>query len=193
MPRQKVLPPPPPRLIPKGRRGPAWESEGGLTEAQAAFARGAAEGLSLTDAYRRAYSTEAMKPSTIWKNASTLASNGKVAARIEMIRAENRSKSLHDAGRAKDFALARLEHEATNAEVPAARIRAVELIMKHHGLLSEKTEANTMDGRTAGEIRAAIQAKLLAALGPVLETNEIDDGIVEVVPEPEPEPGEGEA
>ena len=117
-----------------------------------------------------------------------LANKPRVASRIEALRAEKRSRSLHDAGRARDFAIARLEHEALNAEVPAARIRAVELIMKHHGLLSEKTEANTMDGRTAAEIRAAIQAKLLASLGPVIETEAIEPEVFE--PEPEPEPCE---
>jgi hypothetical protein len=195
MPRRPVLPPPPPRMIPKGRRGPTWESNGGLTEAQAAFAKAAAEGLSLTDAYRRAYSTEAMKPTTIWKNASTLANHGKVAARIEALRAENRSKTLHDAGRARDFALARLEHEANNAEVPAARIRAVELIMRHHGLLSDRPETNTADGRTAAEIRAAIQARLLSALGPVIEPepSEMDGTAVHDGGEALAGEGEGEA
>ena len=195
MARRPVLPPPPPRMIPKGRRGPTWESNGGLTEAQAAFAKAAAEGLSLTDAYRRAYATEAMKPTTIWKNASTLANHGKVAARIEALRAENRSKTLHDAGKARDFALARLEHEANNAEVPAARIRAVELIMRHHGLLSERPVTNTTDGRTATEIRAAIQARLLSALGPVIEPEPLDvDGTAGLDEgEGAPWPDDGEA
>lgn len=195
MPRRPVLPPPPPRLIPKGKRGPSWETNGDLTDQQAAFAKAAAEGLSLTDAYRRAYSTDTMKPTTIWACASKLANQAKVAARIEAYRAENRSRTLHDAGKAKDFALARLEHEATNAEVPAARIRAVELIMRHHGLLSERAETNTTDGRTAAEIRAAIQARLLSALGPVIEPEPLEaDGITIVGDDDDkPGPGEGEA
>lgn len=78
---------------------------------------------------------------------------------------------MHDYAQAKDFALARLQHEAEQAEQPAARIRAIELIMRHHGLLTDKPQ-EAMDpykGLDAATLRNEIQARLLAALGPVLD------------------------
>jgi hypothetical protein len=78
---------------------------------------------------------------------------------------------MHDFAQAKDFALARLQHEAEQAEQPAARIRAIELIMRHHGLLSDKPH-ETLDpykGLDAATLRNEIQSRLLAALGPVLD------------------------
>lgn len=49
-----------------------------LTERQEIFVKGILDGLSASDAYRRAYSTEDSKPETIWASASRLRHDPKV-------------------------------------------------------------------------------------------------------------------
>ncbi len=169
--RRKLLPPPPViERLPR-RRGPHLED--GMTDQQLRFCDRVAEGLSLTEAYRSCYVTDNMKPATIHTKASQLFGREQIRTRVERIREDKRRGSLHDAGRALDFALTRLQHEASNAEQPAARIRAVELIMKHHGLLSD-TPRDTPDphaGMDAATLRREIQERLLSALGPVVDND----------------------
>jgi hypothetical protein len=167
--RRKLLPPPPViERVPR-RRGPHLED--GMTDQQLKFCDKVAEGVSLTEAYRTCYVTDYMKPATIYNKASQLFARNEIRERVERIREKKREGSLHDASRALDFALTRLQHEASNAEQPAARIRAVELIMKHHGLLSD-TPRDTPDphaGMDAASLRREIQERLLSALGPVVD------------------------
>lgn len=51
-----------------------------LTERQMDFVKGVLDGLTGSDAYRKAYGTENMQPNTIWASASRLRSDPKVAA-----------------------------------------------------------------------------------------------------------------
>jgi phage terminase small subunit len=63
------------------------KNEFGLTGQQEAFAQAVAQGLSLADAYRKAYkSTRKMMAKTVHEAASRLAAEGKVAARIAACR-----------------------------------------------------------------------------------------------------------
>ena len=54
-----------------------------LTDKQLKFVMGKAEGMTNTEAYKAAYNTVNMKPSSIWTNSSQLASDTKVAQWIE--------------------------------------------------------------------------------------------------------------
>ena len=167
--RRKLLPPPPVIERVTKRRGPALEE--GLTDQQIRFCEKVAEGSSLTEAYRTCYVTDNMKPATIYKKASALFAREDIRGSVDKVRVRKREGSLHDSARALDFALTRLQHEASNAEQPAARIRAVELIMKHHGLLSDvpREVSDPHAGKDAATLRREIQERLLAALGPVTD------------------------
>lgn len=59
-----------------------------LTAKREAFARAIASGMTQADAYRECFSTKNMKPQTIWEEASRVAQNPEVSARIEAIKAE---------------------------------------------------------------------------------------------------------
>lgn len=174
--RNRLLPPPPPR--PKGlvRPGRGATLESGLTEKQDKFCQEVASGLSLAEAYRRAYATDGMAPRTIYNNASALFSRDDISGKVFALQAQKRRGTMHDYAQAKDFALARLQHEAEQAEQPAARIRAIELIMRHHGLLSDKPQeaVDPYQGLDAASLRLAIQERLLAALGPVQDGTDDD-------------------
>lgn len=60
-------------------------NENGLTPRQERFAQDVARGQSLTDAYRASYRAEKMKAETVHENASRLAADSKVAARIQSL------------------------------------------------------------------------------------------------------------
>ena len=59
-----------------------------LTPKQEQFAQNIIAGMSQADAYRAAYSTSNMSDKTIWENASRIANNSKVQARINELRNE---------------------------------------------------------------------------------------------------------
>ena len=158
-----------PLMLGKRTRGPVLPD--GLTSAQGAFAQHVSEGLSLSEAFRLSHQAGKMKPNTIHNRASVLYSNPKVQARVAEIREAKRVGSLHDAARALEYALVRLQREAEGAETDGARIRAIELIMRHHGLLSDQPKAgpDPLASMSAADLRQRIQERLLAALGPVID------------------------
>ena len=57
-----------------------------MTSKQESFAQAIVDGFPQVDAYKRAYNSENMDPSTVYQEASRVANNRKVAARIEELR-----------------------------------------------------------------------------------------------------------
>jgi len=147
----------------RGHRGPTLPS--GLTPKQEGFALAVAGGANLTEAYRLNYDCTAMKDETVWRHAWSASKHDKVAARIEEERARRADNELHDAASAKAWALERLKIEATKAETDGSRVRAIELVMRHHGLLTDKVVTQDITERPAAEIRAALEARLQERLG----------------------------
>ena len=162
------------------QRGPLLAQ--GLTDSQQKFCEAVADGHSLAEAYRMCYQTDNMAHGTLYNKACLLYKRGDVRDMVENIRHRKREGTLHDSARALDFALTHLQREATQAEQPAARIRAIELIMKHHGLLSDvpRDITDPHAGMTADMLRQAIQEKLLTALGPVIDDDTDDDETIDV-------------
>ena len=128
------------------------------------------------------YQTDNMAHGTLYNKACLLYKRGDVREMVENIRHRKREGTLHDSARALDFALTHLQREATQAEQPAARIRAIELIMKHHGLLSDvpRDITDPHAGMTADMLRQAIQERLLGALGPVIDDDTDDIETIDV-------------
>ena len=162
------------------QRGPLLAQ--GLTDSQQKFCEAVADGHSLAEAYRMCYQTDNMAHGTLYNKACLLYKRGDVRDMVENIRHRKREGTLHDSARALDFALTHLQREATQAEQPAARIRAIELIMKHHGLLSDvpRDITDPHAGMTADMLRQAIQEKLLTALGPVIDDDTDDTETIDV-------------
>jgi hypothetical protein len=162
------------------QRGPLLAQ--GLTDSQQRFCEAVADGHSLAEAYRMCYQTDNMAHGTLYNKACLLYKRGDVREMVENIRHRKREGTLHDSARALDFALTHLQREATQAEQPAARIRAIELIMKHHGLLSDvpRDITDPHAGMTADMLRQAIQERLLGALGPVIDDDTDDIETIDV-------------
>tara|TARA_R110002020_G_scaffold241191_2_gene454327 strand:+ start:910 stop:1407 length:498 start_codon:yes stop_codon:yes gene_type:complete len=137
-----------------------------LTSKQAKFADGVVSGLSQSEAYRRAYSAEGMKPSAVHTEASLTASHPKVSQRIEAGLAEKERAAQRSGLSRRAMVLERLEHEALTAEADAARIRALELLGKHERLFVDVVE-NQEDTRSADELRGELEEKLTAIIGRV--------------------------
>lgn len=70
-----------------------------------------------SEAYRKAYSTQNMKPETINRKAKELIDNGKIAARIEELNSEIKNKNIADAQEIQEF-LTRLIRGQDIEEVP---------------------------------------------------------------------------
>lgn len=150
-------------IMTRGHRGPTLPS--GLTPKQEGFAKAVGSGANMTEAYRQHYDTSGMMDETVWKAAWALSRNKKVAAMIEQERQRLQDNELHDAASAKAWALERLKIEATKAETDGSRVRAIELVMRHHGLLTDKVVTQDVTERPAAEIRAMLEARLQERLG----------------------------
>lgn len=82
-----------------------------LTQKQETFCLAVIEGLNNSDAYRRAYNADRMKPETVNRKAKALIDDGKITARIAELRepaAKNAQltleQHLHDLRRLRDMA-----------------------------------------------------------------------------------------
>ena len=136
----------------------------GLTAKQEAFAQEVAKGSTLADAYRKAYNTEKMKPSSVWNNASQLMQRTQVAHRVEAIQQAMEQSSLHDTARLKRLVLERLHVEATKEDnSDASRVRSLELLGKTVAMFSDRVE-QVESSRSASEIEQELLNRL-AELG----------------------------
>ena len=116
-----------------------------LTPKQEAFALAYLETGNASEAYRRAYDAEGMKPESVNRKAKELIDSGKIAARVEELRAPVREAAqitlkqhLDDLKRLRDLAEASAKYgPAIQAEVARG---------KASGLYVEKTEVTGKDG-----------------------------------------------
>jgi hypothetical protein len=76
---------------PKGGRG-ATDRVTGLTDRQEIFCQGIMAGLTYSDAYRQAYTTQGQLDATVWNNACKMAADTKVIARLEALRAQKEAE-----------------------------------------------------------------------------------------------------
>lgn len=110
-----------------------------LTAKQEQFAKGIAEGMSQADAYRSAYSTNRMKDSTIWENASRLMNDSKVLARVRELRDMAAKDTIMTAQQRKEW----LTTVINDPEVDInARLKASDQLNKMEGEYVTKVEGN---------------------------------------------------
>lgn len=112
-----------------------------LSEMRERFAIEIVSGKNQTEAYKAVYSTANMKPETIWSNASRVANDSKVMARIEqlrepIIRAAQVSLDTHLVD------LMKLRNAAAGNKQFGAAINAEMARGKVAGLYVDKVEAN---------------------------------------------------
>ena len=118
-----------------------------LTPKQEAFALAYVETGNASEAYRRAYNAEKMKPASVAVNASKLLAGAKVALRVQELQA----KAVERHEITVDDLIRELEEArtaASNQEKPqaAAMVAATLGKAKLLGMLTDKTEVTGKDG-----------------------------------------------
>ena len=119
----------------------------GLTPKQEAFALAYVETGNASEAYRRSYNAEKMKPETVNRNAKALMDNNKVATRVQELRAahvERHEITVDDLIR--ELEEARSIAMSGERQQPAAMVAASMGKAKLLGLLMDKTEVTGKDG-----------------------------------------------
>lgn len=137
-----------------------------LTAKQEHFCQLVAQGQTLTDAYKTAYNVkEGTKPSTVWVNASNLATkNTKVTSRIKAITEEITARKRTDEDRLKIWVTDRLKEEAMG-DSPSARVQALTQLGRSIGMFSDTVKTDTPSDRTASDIEADLQRRLAVLMG----------------------------
>ena len=118
-----------------------------LTPKQEAFALAYVETGNASEAYRRAYSAEKMKPASVAVNASKLLADAKVALRVQELQAkavERHETTVDDILR--ELEEARALAAGGEKPQPAAMVAASMGKAKLLGMLTDKTEVTGKDG-----------------------------------------------
>jgi len=156
-----------------------------LTMKQEKFAQGIIDGLNQTAAYRLAYDTERMAPSTIWTNAYDLVNNRAVAARIQELRDELAAEILWDRKRIVTEATKNLELARDLKQVAPAN-GALSIIVDVQGLKVSKVEhSGVVNHAISGQVDVVqLQARadaILEALNPghIIEGEVVEDVVNE--------------
>jgi hypothetical protein len=110
-----------------------------LTAKQEAFCLAIVSGLSQSDAYRKAYASDGMKPATVNKRSGELMKNGAITGRIDTLRKPVVEKVQYDLENAMEEA-AEAFLVSKSKENGGAMVAAVTLRAKLNGLLIDRKE-----------------------------------------------------
>lgn len=106
-----------------------------LTEKQEKFIQGIIEGMSQADAYRSAYSTKNMSDNAIYREASLLVDNPKVAQRLKELRDKLAKPSIKTAQERMEW----LTQLIDNAEEGTSeKLKAIDILNKMDGLYVQR-------------------------------------------------------
>lgn len=89
-----------------------------------------------SEAYRRSYNAENMKPETIWNNAYKLLESNDVATRVKELRDKAEAKAIITVEQRKEL----LSRWALEEETPNA-LKALDLLNKMENLYTQKVQA----------------------------------------------------
>jgi hypothetical protein len=147
---------------PKGGRG-STDRVTGLTDRQEIFCQGIMAGLTYSDAYRQAYTTQGQLDATVWNNACKMAADTKVIARLEALRAQKEAERRMQALSLSQFVVDGWKQlaqpkityaDGTVEEIPpAVRTRNLELIGRHLGMFVERVETKDTTDRSRKKSR----------------------------------------
>ena len=131
-----------------------------LTPKQLQFSQCVADGMSLSDSYRKAYKTDRMKAATIRTEACKLMVNPHVTTMVESIQArKERSITVH-AVSVQDRVMDRLElYSKTAQPSDSVKVSATVWLGKTCGMFKEVTE--TVVNKSAAEIRSELERRLM--------------------------------
>jgi phage terminase small subunit len=109
-----------------------------LTAKQELFAQNIIKGMSQADAYRSAYNTKRMADKTIHENASRLANDSKVKARLNELRGQLASETIMTAQQRLKWLT---ELIGSDNETTTDKLKAVDIMNKMQGEYVQKVEA----------------------------------------------------
>lgn len=158
-------------MVRPSRIGELDESDAlqGLTSRQYRFAVLSFTGMADAEAYRQAYNSREANAETLGKMAHAVARNPKVQAKVLELRAKFDSQTTLAPLLTKQFVLNGIMQIALNADKPAVRLRAYELLGKVIGVdLFRDTQKAEPKQRTIEEIDRELRERV-AALKPILD------------------------
>jgi phage terminase small subunit len=109
-----------------------------LTAKQEKFVQNIIQGMSQADAYRSAYSCKNMSDKTVWENASRLANDSKVSARLSELRGQLTKATIMSAQERLEWLTKVINSEE---ETTGDKLRAADLMNKMQGEYVQKVEA----------------------------------------------------
>lgn len=109
-----------------------------LTAKQEQFAQNIIKGMTQADAYRSAYSTKKMADKTVHENASRLANDSKVKARIDELRGQLAAENVMTAKKRLEWLTGViLDEEGCTGD----KLRAIDIMNKMTGEYVQRVEA----------------------------------------------------
>lgn len=112
-----------------------------LTAKQEQFVKNILEGMSQADAYRSAYSSKNMSDNAIYREASLLMDNPKVAQRLSELRNELAKPSIMTAQERLEW-LTRFVNTGVEFTLSSDKIRAIDVMNKMTGEYVTKIDGN---------------------------------------------------
>lgn len=110
-----------------------------LTAKQEQFAQGIIKGMSQADAYRSAYSTSRMADKTIHENASRLANDSKVKARINELRGKISTENIMTAQKRLEWLTELIQSDEKGT---GDKLKAIDLMNKMTGEYVQRVVAD---------------------------------------------------
>lgn len=116
-----------------------------LTAKQEAFVQNIIEGMNQADAYRSAYDTKRMSDNAIYREASLLMSNPKVAQRFSEIASKTDRPKIMSAQKRMEWLTDRVNDEDIDIN---ARLKALDILNKMDGEYVQKIQAEVQTETT---------------------------------------------
>lgn len=110
-----------------------------LTAKQEAFVQNIIQGMSQADAYRSAYDTKRMSDNAIYREASLLMSNPKVAQRLADIAAKADKPKIMSAQKRLEWLSDRIEDDEVDIN---AKLKAIDLMNKMQGEYVQRVQTS---------------------------------------------------
>ena len=109
-----------------------------LTAKQEQFAQNIIKGMSQADAYRSAYNTSRMTDKTIHENASRLANDSKVVARITELRGQISKENIMTAQKRLEWLTEAIQSEEVSIN---DKLKAIDIMNRMQGEYVQKVQA----------------------------------------------------
>ena len=116
-----------------------------LTSQQEHFCRCIIEGMTQSDAYRTAYSTENYTNKQIWQKASSLMALEEVRERVKALRGELASEKIMSAQKRLEWLTRLIE---SGEEITTDKLKALDIMNKMTGEYTTKIEADVKNDVT---------------------------------------------